>query len=291
MEVSVIVPVHNDAVRLGQCLAALKRQTVMAQYEVVVIDNGSTDDIRSIVSDYPAVRYLREDRPGSYAARNRGVTEARGRVLAFTDSDCRPSPTWLERGVARIEKQADPVFVGGPVQVTFGDPVNPTALELFESLHAFPQRHYIESCSFSVTANLLVSASLFATVGAFDATLLSSGDREWGQRAARLGVLPFFDEMVSVSHPARRSLREINYKLRRVYAGDVQLKNNRGEARARFDPRSLLPPTLSTVRDLAKIGPLAPSRKLAYAGTATAVHYLAAYHRNAAAFRMMRAGE
>ena len=59
------------------------------------MDNGSSDDSVEILGRYPQVRVLHEPVRGSYAARNRGLREARGDIIAFTDSDCFPVPTWL----------------------------------------------------------------------------------------------------------------------------------------------------------------------------------------------------
>src|ERR1041384_5139232 len=93
--VSVIVPVWNDAERLGHCLHALEKQTYPAEsYEVIVVDNGSTDSVACLVAAYGRARLVSEQRPGSYAARNTGLNLARGQVIAFTDADCLPAPDW-----------------------------------------------------------------------------------------------------------------------------------------------------------------------------------------------------
>ena len=94
--VSVIIPVFNDP-RLEHCLQALSKQTV-AHDEFIVVDNGS--DARSVIDTdrFPEVRVIREDRPGSYIARNPGVRAPSGSVIAFTNADCLPEPD-LERGV------------------------------------------------------------------------------------------------------------------------------------------------------------------------------------------------
>jgi glycosyltransferase involved in cell wall biosynthesis len=88
---SVIVPVWNDESRIGQCIDALKRQSLdSALFEIIVVDNGSTDSTATVVSRYTNVVLLYEPQPGSYAARNTGLRHARGEYVAFTDSDCVP---------------------------------------------------------------------------------------------------------------------------------------------------------------------------------------------------------
>lgn len=89
--VSVVIPVFNDAERLEMCLRALEDQTYPAdRYEVILVDNGSDASMEGLAAGFAGTRVAYEDRPGSYAARNKGVSLARGEVVAFTDSDCVP---------------------------------------------------------------------------------------------------------------------------------------------------------------------------------------------------------
>jgi len=100
MDISVIVPVFNTATYLKHCIDALETQDYPRdKYEIIMVDNNSTDGSDQIAAGYPAVRLLRESKQGSYAARNRGISEAAGSIIAFTDSDCAPMPDWL-KGIA-----------------------------------------------------------------------------------------------------------------------------------------------------------------------------------------------
>src|SRR5690606_25599137 len=93
--VSVVIPVRDDAEGAQLCVAALGDQTYPAErYEVVLVDDGSADSLR--LSDIPsaAARVVHQPRSGSYAARNAGIDQAAGEIIAFTDSDCLPSPDW-----------------------------------------------------------------------------------------------------------------------------------------------------------------------------------------------------
>ncbi len=108
IDVSVIVPFRDAAATLARCLAALRAQESPAGgFEVIAVDNGSRD-ASAAVAQRAEVLVLREPRPGAYAARNRGVREARGRLLAFTDADCVPRPDWLRR---LVDAMADPRIV------------------------------------------------------------------------------------------------------------------------------------------------------------------------------------
>ncbi len=105
--VSVIVPVYNHAEHLKLCLGALDNQTYPKNcYEVIVIDNGSDDleNIKQIVNQYTQTTFTSESKPGSYAARNQGLSIVKGEIIAFTDADCIPNNNWLEKGVENLLK-------------------------------------------------------------------------------------------------------------------------------------------------------------------------------------------
>lgn len=92
---SVVVPAYQAADTLAACLAALKRQTVSPDaYEVIVVDDGSTDGTAEI-ADAAGVIVARQSHAGAAAARNCGATLARGEFLLFTDADCEPVPGWI----------------------------------------------------------------------------------------------------------------------------------------------------------------------------------------------------
>jgi glycosyltransferase involved in cell wall biosynthesis len=277
--VSVIIPVRNDAAGLRRCLEALGRQSFQEPFEILVVDNGSSD--RPSVEGERRARLLFEPRPSSYAARNTAAATARGDILAFIDSDCLPAPDWLERGVHAAVEAGDRSYVGGRVDVFARDPQAPTAAELYDLVHAFPQRAYVERHSFSGAGNLFVSRQVFDRVGPFDAELISSGDFEWGQRARAAGIEVHYADDVRVGHPARRSIRELGTKVRRLHAGAAQLRALPGRPQLPADDlwRSLRPPLRSTVQNFSKLEPASLRSNVLYAGAAFLIHYLHAYER------------
>jgi len=94
--VSVIVPVYNSEKWVGRCIEALLKQSYPREaYEVILVDNNSTDGSHDIARRYDGITLLNESRQGSYAARNCGVRASKGEILAFTDADCVAAPTWL----------------------------------------------------------------------------------------------------------------------------------------------------------------------------------------------------
>jgi len=110
--ISVIVCTYNGSATLRACLDSLQKLRYH-DYEVMVIDDGSTEDIAAIIAAFPEVRYLRQEHVGLSAARNMGAREASGEILAYTDDDCLADEDWLSHIAAGFD---DPKWVacGGP---------------------------------------------------------------------------------------------------------------------------------------------------------------------------------
>ena len=216
--VSVIIPAYNDVVRLRRCLDAIQRQTLDAdKVEVLVVDNGSEPPLDTLAPDYPGVAFLRENRPGSYNARNAGCRAASGSVLAFTDADCRPHPDWLEQALLHFERHPATAAIGGAIVLDRS--AHPTAAELYEHTISFDQERFVKERRFAATANLLVRRSVFEAIGPFNGQLKSGGDWDWGQRLARAGFRMDYQSAAAIAHPPRRTLIELVRKRRRLEAG------------------------------------------------------------------------
>jgi cellulose synthase/poly-beta-1,6-N-acetylglucosamine synthase-like glycosyltransferase len=99
--VSVVVCTHNGGRTLGQCLHSLLALDY-PDYEVVVVDDGSSDDTGEILTRFPKVRVLRQPNRGLSVARNVGLQAATGAVVAYTDSDCFADPNWLTHLVYQL---------------------------------------------------------------------------------------------------------------------------------------------------------------------------------------------
>lgn len=219
--VSVIIPVYNDNAHLTLCLQALARQTYPAdRHEIIVVDNNSEENVAAAVAAFERVRLAQEPRPGSYIARNRGVELAAGEVIAFTDADCIPEPTWLERGVATLLSQPNVGLVAGRVELFAQDRDRPNPYELYETIAlAFPQDQFLANDRFGVTANLFTFKRVLAAVGPFDETLKSGGDREWGQRVYAAGYRQLYGPEAQVNHPARNTWEDLRKRSVRIMGG------------------------------------------------------------------------
>jgi glycosyltransferase involved in cell wall biosynthesis len=214
VEVSVIIPVLDDADRLVACLDALHQQVGAPPFEVVVVDNGSQDGSPQRARDHPLrPRVVLETRRGSYAARNAGLAVATAPVLAFTDADCLPAPDWVARGSQAMSRSV----VGGEVR-PIRSPV-PTVWERYDSALYLKQESLIAQGGFAATANLWVRRQVLTDVGDFNASLRSSGDFEWGLRAAAHGHPTAYAPDVVVEHQPRTTARQTWQLHRRLGAG------------------------------------------------------------------------
>ena len=206
---SVVVPAYNAQTTIGQCIEALLEQDLPTeQYEVIVVDNASTDRTPEIIRSYERVKYQREATQGPAAARNRGVAIAQGDVIAFTDADCVPLPQWLRSIVAPID-QGNLDVCGGEVEPTSTD----TEIERFGEVWFWPIERILSGELFHkpyvITANAAYRRAVIDQVGAFDPRFPVAGyeDTELGWRShdagARFGYVP---EAV-VKHRHRTTLK------------------------------------------------------------------------------------
>lgn len=112
LTVSVVVCTYNGQATLAGCLESLLKQSHPA-LEILVVDDGSPQDILNLVSGFPGVRYLRQEHSGLSAARNLGMAATRGDIIAYTDDDCIAEEEWLARLLAGFDDSCW-VACGGP---------------------------------------------------------------------------------------------------------------------------------------------------------------------------------
>jgi len=225
--VSVIIPVYNDPERLRICLQALEEQTYPKNaYEVIVVDNGSDESIEPIVAGFNQVKASSEtSQRGPCVARNKGLSLARGGVIAFTDADCIPASDWIEKGVVNLLRIPNCGIVGGRIDMFFKDPDRPTVAELYDSIMHLNQKMYIEKSDFGATANLFTYKHIFDRVGNFDRDVGMSDDKEWGQRVAAFRYPLIYADDVRVAHPAIYSFDQLHQKIKRIVRGNAKLES------------------------------------------------------------------
>lgn len=264
--VSVVVPVYEDLDRLMLCLKALENQSYPRdRYEVVVVDNSSRKRVEPVVENFNCAVAVQEDRQGSYAARNTGISRTSSQIIAFTDADCIPERHWLEKGVEKLLEVPGCGLVAGKIAVFPKDSDRATAVELYECATAFTQQRFLEVGKFAATANIFTFRSVFEDVGLFDGKLHSGGDYEWSRRVYWAGYEQAYADRACVYHPARRSLGQLYRKIMRVAGGVHELKR-RGEPHIGLQGEFLLlllfPPVRAMIRILREDGFAKPYDKV-----------------------------
>lgn len=197
--ISVIMATNNRADYIAEALDSIKRQT-FRNYEIVVVDDGSTDNTKEILEKYEGIRCIYLEHNGIAGARNAAVKVAKGKWIAFLDSD----DLWKED---KLQKQVDYLESHPDCRIVYTEFSNFTAISndkldnrQKELLASDGIKWYLPSA--------LVDAKLFAEVGLFDKTWEPNDDTEWNFR------LKFYN--INMEH----CLHEILY-LRRVHFSNI----------------------------------------------------------------------
>jgi glycosyltransferase involved in cell wall biosynthesis len=197
-EVSVVVATHDRPELLSELLAALGRQSLAAgRFEVIVVDDGSGPATRAVLDraaegelDLHVLR--RDSNSGASAARNDGWRAARGALIAFTDDDCAPAPTWLEAGL-RAWGGRENRFVQGATRPAGGRSL----------LDLNPFAHAVEVSALTAegeTCNIFYPRALLERVAGFDEAVKVGDDTELAWTARAAGAEPVFAAGAVVEH-------------------------------------------------------------------------------------------
>jgi glycosyltransferase involved in cell wall biosynthesis len=193
--VSVVVATRNRCQRLVALLASLGEQT-LRDFEVIVVDDGSTDATAAVLATLEGVRVLRHEASlGPAAARNAGWRAARAPIVAFTDDDCRAAPEWLEAGVREVEAAGGGVVVQGRVEK---DP------EQLDALTPFAHWYEVHDANQGFpTCNIFYERALLERLGGFDEETFKRAageDTDLGWRAVEAGASVVFAPNALVWH-------------------------------------------------------------------------------------------
>lgn len=182
-KISVIIPARNEEENIEALLQALEKQSYpSSQFEVIVIDDHSTDNTAAIVKQYPAVKLLQltADNINSYKKKaiETGIAAASGELIVTTDADCVPPPTWLET-IAAFKEETNAIFIAAPVAINF----NSSVLQVFQAMDfmvlqgitgAVVHNNQLSMCN---GANLSYEKDAFVAVNGFAGIdTIASGD-------------------------------------------------------------------------------------------------------------------
>ena len=201
--ISVIIPAKNAAGTIADQLDALACQTFAGPFEVLIADNGSSDDTLRIVESYrdrvPDLRVIdASSRPGSAFARNEAARSARGGLLCFCDADDVVDAVWLDALKRCAESQE---IVGGRLDV---ETLNEPHVRAWRSA---PQAsRSLGDVTFAPSGNMAISSKLFHELRGFDVEYLKSHDVEFSARAVAAGHTIGFCPEAVVAYRLRADL-------------------------------------------------------------------------------------
>lgn len=209
--VSVVIATRNRARFLDEALRSYERITTALPWDLIVVDNGSTDDTAKVLAAFGArtalpFRALSEPLPAASRARNAGWHAASGAIVALTDDDCYPRPDYIDR---IAECFADPAvaYLGGRIELH--DPLDaPVTLQLRDTPQAVPAGGFIKA-GLLHGANMAVRRSVLEATGGFDIAL-GAGTRFFCEdldllsRASAAGFAGGYDPRFVVAHHHRR---------------------------------------------------------------------------------------
>ena len=192
MRVSVIIPTWNRAERLVQAIDSVCSQT-RAAHEIIVVDDGSTDNTREIVaSGFSTIRYHYQENRGVSGARNTGLRMAAGDWIALLDSDDQWQPTKLQRQLEALRARPGyRICHTDEVWIRHGRRVNPMKKHAKQGGHIF--RHCLPRCVIS-PSSVLIHREVFARIGAFDESLPACEDYDFWLRLCSIYPVLYLDE-------------------------------------------------------------------------------------------------
>ena len=180
--ISVVVCTYNRADLLQICLDTLVRQDASpGSYEIIVVDNNSTDDTRAVVESlqarWPNMRYVFEQKQGLSHARNCGARAARGDYVAFVDDECKVPQHWLARIQALIAEHA-PVMAGGPYDPWYRDEKPAWFKDKYASTaEQFGTSRPLGANEFVSGGNMFIRRDVLEELGGFDPRFGMHGTR------------------------------------------------------------------------------------------------------------------
>lgn len=219
--ISIITPVFNAENRVPFFIEAVQQQSFpREEYEIIVVDNGSTDQTAQKVQSFPDVIYLeRTDIQNPYAARNKGIIYAKGEILVLLDINCMPLPHWLEKGINRLQ-DPDVDLAGGHISFVFSK--EETLGEWYDSLLFVDMEDLIRRGQSCAGGNLFFKRKVLNAIGPFPENHRSGMDLYWTKKATNAGFNLVYEPEAEVRYPARK-LKPLLKKVFRVGTGQPKV--------------------------------------------------------------------
>jgi len=202
IEISVVVPVYNAEKTIFECIQSILNQD-FKNFEIIVVDNGSTDKTVSILKSKfkNKIKLLYEHKRGPAAARNKGILHAKGKFIAFTDSDCVPDKNWLS-GIMKTFADTNADAVGGSVYCSQKNIFSSVAdISLFGE-YIYSKKNKSRFTRFIPTNNICYKNTLFKKYGLFDVRFKFAGGEDvlFNWKIFKDGKNIFFNKNIKVNH-------------------------------------------------------------------------------------------
>lgn len=199
IEITVVIPSYNRKKLLARALDALKKQDLpQDRFEVIIVDDGSTDGTEKIVDNYrdkvKNLKYLRQEHKGPASARNLGIRQAKGETIAFTDSDCEVMPDWLKK---ILETFSNNRIIGIAGRV------------ITERAHITPFTHQVVASGDDfASCNMAFKRSVLRELGGFDENFIfpCCEDTDLSLRVQRCGNIIYNKDVVVCHPPLKQTL-------------------------------------------------------------------------------------
>ena len=203
--VSVVIPTYNRGEKLKLAIEALINSEFKT-YEIIIVDDGSTDKTEEIVKEFNQVKYLTQEHLGAAAARNKGGFAARGDLVFFTDSDCMVDKKCLGNLVSKISESEDIAIVGCRIKgVTKGFWAKCFDYSHFHSFMS-PKRSLRK---FVCGSGFIVRKQIFDNIGGFDKNLRIAEDEDFSLRVSDTSKdLVYLPEAIVYHDHGRNKLKD-----------------------------------------------------------------------------------
>lgn len=243
--VSVVIPLYNSDEHILRCLQSIFRQQVPFEFEVIIIDSSDHDLSPMIKKEFSSVRFYHlEGRVYPGSARNIGVSYAKGKIIAFTDSDCLVAENWLDE-IYRHFQNGEKKIIGGSIYNGYGSHLIATGEYLMEFGEFLPKKkagivEMVPSCNFAIQKELFEKADGFSD-------FITAEDVMFSHKLNRMGEKIYFDPGIGIHHFNRRNFLTFLTKQKELGIGSCVLRRTikiRGNQLTKFRLMALLVPPI-----------------------------------------------
>ena len=189
-KISLIICAHNEEKYLGECLDYAIKNSKNKLFEIIVIDNASTDNTKEVALSRAGVRVIHENKKGLTRARQRGFMEAHGDILAYIDADTRMPENWIDRLVDEFENDPNNVCISGPYIYHDMPRHKQFLVKIFWHIVALPMYWIVGYMA--VGGNFAIKKETLIKMDGFDTSIEFYGeDTNLARRASKFGKAKF----------------------------------------------------------------------------------------------------